>query len=104
MMISSSDILNICRQSDRGVILPCHIQPRASKTGISGLYGSMLKITLDAPPVDGKANASLCEFVAKKCGVAKSLVSVISGETSRDKMLLVCGVTPDGLAEALVKK
>lgn len=103
-MISSSEIIGLCRKSERGTILPCHIQPRASKTGVSGLYGSALKITLNAPPVDGKANAALCEFIAKKCGIAKSLVSVVSGETSRDKSLLVCGMEPAGLAEALVKK
>lgn len=85
-------------------MLPCHIQPRASKTGVSGLYGTSLKITLNAPPVDGKANASLCEFVAKKCGIAKSLVSLVSGETSRDKTLLIRGVSVEEVANALVKK
>lgn len=103
-MITAGEILSLCRVVTQGVQLPCHIQPRASKTGISGVYGTALKITLNAPPVDGKANAALCEFVAKKCGMAKSLVSVVSGETSRDKMLLIRGIAPEALAEALVKK
>lgn len=103
-MTESCEILEICRQSDQGTLLPCRIQPRSSKTGVSGIYGTSLKITLNAPPVDGKANASLCEFVAKKCGIAKSLVSLVSGETSRDKTLLIRGVTPTELANALVKK
>lgn len=103
-MTESCEIQKICRQSEQGILLPCHIQPRASKTGVSGLYGTSLKITLNAPPVDGKANASLCEFVAKKCGIAKSLVSLVSGETSRDKTLLIRGVSVEEVANALVKK
>ncbi len=103
-MSSAGEILHLCRVAEQGVLLPCHIQPRASKTGISGLYGNTLKITLNAPPVDGKANAALCEFIAKKCGVAKSFVSVVSGETSRDKMLLIRNCTAETLAAALEKK
>ena len=103
-MITAAEILSLCRVVAQGVHLPCHIQPRASKTGVSGVYGSSLKITLNAPPVDGKANAALCEFIAKKCSMAKFLVSVVSGETSRDKMLLIRGVSPEALAEALTKK
>lgn len=103
-MITAGEILSLCRVAEQGVYLPCHIQPRASKTGVSGIFGTSLKITLNAPPVDGKANAALCEFIAKKCSIAKSFVGVVSGETSREKMLLIRGVTPEYLAEALAKK
>lgn len=103
-MTESAEIRGICRQTEQGTYLPCRIQPRASKTGVSGIYGTALKITLNAPPVDGKANAALCEFVAKKCGIAKSLVSVVAGEISRDKTVFVNGVSAAALADALVKK
>lgn len=103
-MITAGEILKLCRVAEQGVYLPCHIQPRASKTSVSGVYGTALKITLNAPPVDGKANAALCEFVAKRCGIAKSWVSVASGEISRDKQLLIRGVAPEAIAEALAQK
>ena len=102
--MEAGEILDICRENADGVYLPCRIQPRASKTGVSGIYGEALKITLNAPPVDGKANDALCEFVAKKCGIAKSLVSVVSGELCRDKTIFVCGVSAAALAEALIRK
>lgn len=103
-MITAAEIISLCRTTEQGVFLPCHIQPRASKTGVSGVYGSALKITLNAPPVDGKANVALCEFIAKKCGIAKSFVTVVSGETSRDKMLLIRACTVETVASALEKK
>ena len=54
-----------------GVVLRLHIQPGAKKTEIAGLHGEALKIRLAAPPVDGKANACLVEFLARQLGVAK---------------------------------
>lgn len=98
-----SEVIALCRASENGTLLPCRIQPRASRTGISGLYGQAVKITLNAPPVDGKANAALCEFLAKKCGIPKSAVSVVSGETSRDKTVLLRGIAPGQAAEALCR-
>jgi uncharacterized protein (TIGR00251 family) len=78
------------RQADDGsLILSLHVQPGAKKTGFAGYYGDAAKIRLAAPPVDGKANAALCAFVAAVCGVPKSAVSLISGETSRTKRISV---------------
>ena len=101
--MNPNEIVPLCRTSGQGTFLPCRVQPKASKTGIAGLYGNAIKITLTAPPVDGKANAALCEFLAKKCGIAKSLVKVTAGETSRDKTVLISGLTPDAVAGALCK-
>lgn len=102
--MTPDEIIPLCRSNGQGTFLPCRIQPRASKTGISGLYGNALKITLNAPPVDGKANAALCEFLAKKCGIAKSLVCLVSGETSRDKTVFIGGgLRPETVAGALCK-
>ena len=98
-----AEVIALCRTSEQGTLLPCRIQPRASRTGISGLYGQAVKITLNAPPVDGKANAALCEFLAKKCGIPKTAASVVSGETSRDKTVLLRGIAPLQAAEALCR-
>ena len=79
------------RAADGSVILTLHIQPGAKKTEITGLHGEALKIRLAAPPVDGKANAALIAFLAKACGVSKSSVELVSGDTSRAKRVRVTG-------------
>jgi uncharacterized protein (TIGR00251 family) len=80
------------RAADGSLVLSLHIQPGAKKTEIAGLHGEALKIRLAAPPVDGKANAALIAFLAKTCGVPKSAVEVVSGETSRTKRVRLTGV------------
>ena len=75
------------RQGDRQTTLTLHIQPGAKKTEVAGKHGDALKIRLAAPPVDGKANAALINFVADRLGLAKSAVSLKSGQTSRRKVL-----------------
>ena len=77
------------------VSLRLHVQPGAKQTEIAGLHGDALKIRLAAPPVDGKANACLIEFIARQLGVAKSAVELLSGETSRSKRLRVDGVSAE---------
>ncbi|MBP8267071.1 MAG: YggU family protein [Zoogloea sp.] len=82
------------RAADGSVVLTLHIQPGAKKTEIAGLHGDALKIRLAAPPVDGKANAALIAFLAKACGMSKSSVELVSGDTSRSKRVRVCGADP----------
>jgi uncharacterized protein (TIGR00251 family) len=77
------------RVGDGRVTLTLHIQPGTKKTEVAGLHGDALKIRLAAPPVDGKANAALIEFVADRLGVAKSTVILKSGQASRRKVLEV---------------
>ncbi len=79
--------------SGDGVTLRLHIQPGAKKTEVVGLHGEALKIRLAAPPVDGKANACLLAFLADRLGVAKSAVSLLSGDSSRAKRVHVSGLT-----------
>lgn len=79
---------------DQGVTLRLHIQPGAKKTEVAGLHGEALKIRLAAPPVDGKANACLVAFLADRLGVARSAISLVSGEASRAKRVRIIGVDP----------
>ena len=83
------------REGDGRLTLTLHIQPGAKKTEVAGLYGDALKIRLAAPPVDGKANAALIEFVAARLGLARSAVSLKSGQTSRRKVLAVIDAPAD---------
>lgn len=71
------------------LILHLHIQPRAARDEIAGPHGDNLKIRLTAPPVDGKANEHLRAFLGKLCGVPKSQVTVLSGETGREKRVRI---------------
>jgi uncharacterized protein (TIGR00251 family) len=80
---------------ESAVTLTLHVQPGARKTEIAGLHGDALKIRLAAPPVDGKANAALIEFVAERLGLSKSAVRLTSGQTSRRKILEIDAAPPD---------
>lgn len=81
--------------ADGSLVLTLHIQPGAKKTEFVGLHGAAMKLRLAAPPVDGKANAALCAFLAVFCGVPKSAVSLVSGDTSRAKRARIAGASGD---------
>ena len=70
----------------------------AKKSGVVGEHGDALKIRLAAPPVDGKANAALIEFLATRLGVARAQVTLKSGQTSRRKVLEIEGAPADLVA------
>jgi len=76
---------------DDGVIFRVKVQPGAGKNEIGGVQGDALKIKIDAPPVKGKANKALVDFLARKLSVKKSEVEIISGHTSRIKKIKVLG-------------
>lgn len=81
------------------LILDCHLQPGARAIGFAGLHGERLKIRISAPPVDGKANAMLIEFLASAFAVSKRQVSLLSGQQSRHKRVLI--ETPQQLPDEL---
>ncbi len=76
------------------MVLTVRVIPRASKTEIVGEHDGALKLRLSSPPVDGAANDELTAFLAKRIGVSRSSVQVVSGATSRTKTVRVEGVAP----------
>jgi uncharacterized protein len=74
------------------VILELHVQPGASRSEFAGEHGGRLKVRLAAPPVDGKANAELIDFLARHYGVAKRNVRITAGVTSRRKRVEITGI------------
>jgi uncharacterized protein len=78
-----------------------YVQPRANKTAVAGMHDGCVKVRLAAPPVDGAANAALIEFVAERLRIAKSRVRIVTGQTSRRKVVEVDGVSAEQLAGAL---
>jgi uncharacterized protein (TIGR00251 family) len=78
-----------------------YIQTRAAKTGLAGMHGDSIKIRIAAPPVENAANHALIEFVAEHLGIAKRRVRVVSGATSRKKVLEIDDVSADRITAAL---
>jgi len=76
-----------------GVTFAVRVTPRSRKNEIVGADGEALRVKLNAPPVEGAANAALCEFLAQALGVRKSAVTLVAGQTSRRKVVRVEGVT-----------
>jgi uncharacterized protein (TIGR00251 family) len=77
------------RMDGDALVLALHVQPGASRTEVAGLHGDALRIRLAAPPVDGKANAELLRFLANAFAVPRRQVSLLRGETSRQKVVRV---------------
>lgn len=72
-----------------GVTIHVHAQPGARRTEVIGLHGDCVKLRLASPPVDGKANACLIEFLARRLGVKRSQVTITRGTGSRRKTVFV---------------
>ncbi len=81
------------REGPAPVTLSVRIQPRASKNEIVVMEGGGLKIRLTAPPVDGAANEALVKFLAAVLSVPKSRIEIVTGHTSRDKIVRVNGIS-----------
>jgi len=92
--------LNIRERND-GVTLECYISPRAKKSSIRGLRQGALSISLNAPPVDGKANKSLVDFISKLLGVSKRSISIITGKQNKQKVLFIQGVDRSDMIELI---
>lgn len=77
------------------------VHPRAKKNAITGEIGDALKLSLTTPPVEGRANEACIEFFAKLLKVRRSFVTIASGQTSRNKVIRVAGVSRDYVLERL---
>ena len=69
--------------------LQLHVQPGAARDEIVGLHGDRLKVRISAPPVDGRANRHLIEYLATVFGVARSAITLVRGETGRAKTVRI---------------
>jgi uncharacterized protein len=82
-------------------LLNIRVQPRAKRDEVVGERAGAIVIRLKAPPVDGKANAALIEFIANAARVPRSRVEIVRGATSREKTVRVDGVAEQDLRRAL---
>lgn len=75
-----------------GCLLSVRILPRSSANRIVGMHGARLKIAVTAPPLDNRANKVVLEFLADKFNISRKDVVLASGNKSRDKKVLICGL------------
>jgi hypothetical protein len=73
------------RQEGAALVLHIHAQPGARATAFAGMHGDRIKIRLAAPPIEGRANECLREFLAAEFGVPRSRVMLLRGDTGRSK-------------------
>jgi hypothetical protein len=78
-----------------GVSFAVKVHPRAKKDAITGELGDALKVSLTTPPVEGRANEACIEFFAKLLKVPRSSVTIASGQTSRNKVIRVGGLSAE---------
>ena len=88
-------------QAEDGVIMALRVVPRASKDEVQGVWGDALKVRLRAPPVEGKANEALVEFLAGVLDVPRRCVHLLVGDKSRAKRVKVDGITEATARERL---
>jgi len=84
-----------------GCTFQVRVLPRSRRDEVVGRHGDALKIRLTAPPVRGKANCALREFLADQLGVSPSDVEILTGHTSRQKRVRVMGVSADAVRALL---
>lgn len=66
--------------------------PNAPRNEVVGWLGDALKVKVHAPPVEGRANEALCEFLASMLGLPRRAITVLRGDTSRQKLLRIAGL------------
>ena len=85
-----------------GVLFRIRVQPRASRDEVAGPVGDAIRVRLVAPPVDGAANEALVRFLAACLKVPRSAVELVSGRSSRTKLVAVAGLSVDDAARRLL--
>jgi len=83
------------------VYLKVRVTPGAHSDVLPGWFGDTLRVRVRAAPERGKANDALCQFIARKLGVAPSSVSIAKGAGSRDKLLNIDGLTDEDVRQRL---
>ena len=88
-------------ESASGITFSVRVQPRARKNAVVGELGGALKIAVTAPPADGRANEACIEFLADTLDVPRSAIAIISGHSSRNKVIRLTGVSAEKIRARL---
>jgi hypothetical protein len=80
-------------ETKNGISVAVRVHPRAKIDAITGQAGDVLKLSLTAPPVEGRANEACIAFFAKFFAVSRSSVTIAAGQSSRNKVIRVSGIS-----------
>jgi len=89
------------KKTKNGIRFSATIQPKSSQNAIVGIHDESLKIRLTSPPVDGAANKACVKFLAKQIGVSPANVSIVSGLTSRKKIIQIDDITEEAFLQTI---
>ncbi len=92
------------RDTPDGATFQVKVQPRAKKNAVGGEVGEALKLALTAPPIEGRANQACIAFLAELLNVPRSSVTIATGQSSRNKVIRVAGVSAKQVEERLSRK
>ncbi len=84
-----------------GATLAVRIHPGARKNAVTGIHDNALKISLTTPPIDGRANQALIDFLSDRLRLPKARIALLSGQTSRSKLLRITGKSAADIQAAL---
>lgn len=86
----AADAASWFRWQNGCLILNCRVQPRGGQDAFGDVHGDQLKLRISAPPVDGKANQHLIKFLAGEFAVPQQNISIIKGESNKQKQISIC--------------
>ncbi len=89
------------RDTAAGATFAVKVHPRAKRDAITGEVGDALKLALTAPPVEGRANEACIEFFAKLLRVPRPSITIAAGQSSRQKVIRVAGLSADEVRRRL---
>ena len=89
------------KQTSAGISFAVKVHPRARKNAITGTLGDALKLALTAPPIEGKANEAVIDFLADFFDIPRSSITIASGKTSRLKVVHISGASAEHLRQRL---
>jgi len=89
-------------ETEHGTELFVRVVPRAAKNEIKGVHDGALKIRITTPPIDGKANKALIEFLSKTLNCPKAEIELVRGETARRKTICIRGLTPKDIQARII--
>jgi len=89
------------RETPAGASFAVKVQPRARKNAVMGVVGDALKLSLTAPPLEGRANQACIQFLAELLDLPRSSITIASGQTGRRKVVRIAGRSVDEIASKL---
>lgn len=89
-------------ETNDGVVLSLHCQPGAKASRVVGLYDDRLKLQVQAPPLENRANDALVAWLADQLSLPRKQIEILTGQTSRQKRVLVRGATLERVERLLM--